>query len=148
MAPYKEASPSHDTSLGLIYRLNSLWNRADYAAQNGDYVKWDVILDTIWRNLLYSDNLNVLEDKKTKKIKEVKLSEEDTQIVEYHNLRISKCKKNFKNARTLKERNMFRSRWYHALQQKDISIRKFMQTLKLYLKVNKRSPGNSAFGDF
>jgi hypothetical protein len=59
--PFKKQSyqPDINAGIGLIYRLNALWNKADYAALEGDMEKWNFILDTIYRNLLYRNNMDI-----------------------------------------------------------------------------------------
>jgi len=144
----KDYTPDKDASLGLIYRLNNLWVEADSCAKNGKYVLWDVILDTIWRNLLFEGNTEVIKNEANGKIIKIKLSKKDFDIVGFHNLNIAKAKINFKRERDKRKKLILRSRWYHALQYKDISLRKFMQKLKLYLKVTEMSPGTSTYGTF
>ncbi len=37
----KDFAPSTDASLGLVYRLNILWSKADWAALGGRYEEWN-----------------------------------------------------------------------------------------------------------
>jgi hypothetical protein len=41
-----------------------------------------------------------------------------------------------------------RSRWYLALQRKDIFLKRAMNQLKLYIKITEGSPGTATFGTF
>ena len=51
--------PSIDTSLGLIFRLNDLWAKADRRALSGDLDAWELVLDRIFSNLLYSEEMEI-----------------------------------------------------------------------------------------
>lgn len=48
-----------DASLGLIYRLNRLWVRVDDAALAGENDKWNYVLDRLYCNLLYRNEMKV-----------------------------------------------------------------------------------------
>ena len=50
-------SPDKDAGWGLIYRLNNLWAQVDPKATGGDYDGWNFVLDRIYCNLLYEDNM-------------------------------------------------------------------------------------------
>ena len=52
-------TPERDASLGLVFRLNNLWAQADYMALSGTYKKWNNVLDRIYCNLLYKENLEI-----------------------------------------------------------------------------------------
>ena len=143
----KDYVPTIDASLGLVYRLNSLWNRADYAALEGNYDKWNNILDALYRNLLYRDEVLVEENSKGEVIS-VTLMKKDTKIYRHLSLKIAQAKKEFYGAKTRSVKFKSRSKWYHAVQMKDIWLRKLMQKLKLYLKENEKRPGSVMFGKF
>ena len=51
------ASPDKDAGWGLIYRLNNLWAQVDPKATGGDFEGWNFVLDRIYCNLLYEDNM-------------------------------------------------------------------------------------------
>lgn len=57
--PKKSAilSPDKDAGWGLIYRLNNLWAQVDPKATGGEYEGWNFVLDRIYCNLLYEDNM-------------------------------------------------------------------------------------------
>jgi len=145
--PAEDFIPDRDASLGLVFRLNILWSKADYAALGGRYDEWNFILDRIYCNLLYREEIETVVDEEGKMVK-VELSEKDTKIYKCLSLQIAKAKREHKNAKTEREKARTRSIWYHALQKKDIWLRKFMQKLKLYLKETEKKPGSVLFGDF
>jgi len=140
----QDFTPERDASLGLVFRLNFLWAQTDYAALAGDYDKWNNLLDCLYRNLLYREEIKIKEE--NSKIIQVELSNKDTKIYSFVSKQIHIAKRNFNIAKTRKEKSLARSRWYHAIQKKDIWLRKLMFILKLYLKENIRTPGSSLFG--
>jgi hypothetical protein len=153
--PFKKESyqPNIDAGLGLIYRLNALWNRADAAALEGDLERWNFILDTIYRNLLYRNNLEIQyetdEKGKPLKVLSVDLIKEDKLIHEWYRKKIKAIK--FKRYEAIKKKN--RTAYFLALEdlyyimgQKDSWLRKFMQERGLYLKEVEFNPANAMFG--
>ena len=121
-------SPDKDAGWGLIYRLNSLWSQVDPKATSGDYDGWNFVLDRIYCNLLYEDNMLVtkiykcenghefssltkrkecpkcLKEKKMGiqikliKIENVELSDEDEMVYKYLTDKIAAEKNNIKRA--------------------------------------------------
>jgi len=121
-------SPDKDAGWGLIYRLNNLWAQVDPKATGGDYEGWNFVLDRIYCNLLYEDNmiitrvyecdkghrfLSVNERKECPRcreetkdkvpidlvgVKRVKLSNEDEMIYEHLTKKITTEKNNIKRA--------------------------------------------------
>jgi len=142
------SQPNLDASLGLIFRLNILWAKVDNHAEAGDYDGWNILLDRIYCNLLYREDLVVKTDAATKKITEVKLSDEDERVYKYLTTNIFKAKAQYfrTSFKKLTEKTIMKSRWYRAVMLKDIWLRKHMQKLKLYLKEVEHSPGSSLFG--
>lgn len=140
--------PDRDASLGLVFRLNILWSKTDYAALGGRYDEWNNILDRIYCNLLYRNEMDTDVDEETGEIINVKLLKKDTKIYKHLSMQVAGAKRSYKGARTKVEKGKARSKWYHSLQKKDIWLRKFMQTLKLYLKETEKRPGSTLFGDF
>jgi len=145
--------PTIDAGIGLIYRLNYLWNQADQAALNGDLERWNFILDTIYRNLLYRNKLEIeytIDDKgKPKEIKKVGLMKEDLLIFDHYRRMIRQVKEKRLEAR--KKRNYFLFNWseeklYELLGYKDVWLRKFMQENGLYLKEIEFNPANAMWG--
>ena len=141
----QDFTPERDASLGLVFRLNFLWAQTDYAALEGNYDKWNNILDRIYCNLLYKEEIEV--EEKDGSITKIKLSTKDVRVYSFLSKNIHIAKRNFMKANK-KNKGITRSRWYHSVQKKDIWLRKLMQTLKLYLKENIRTPGSAMFGDF
>lgn len=144
----KDYVPTIDASLGLVYRLNSLWNRADWASLEGKYVSWNNILDTLYRNLLYRKPATVEEEKGTKKILSIKFVEKETRIYIFLSKQIATAMAEYHFAKSKDLKSKARSRWYHAVQTKDIWLRKFEMELNLYLKEREKIPGSAMFGGF
>jgi hypothetical protein len=145
--------PTIDAGIGLIYRLNALWNQADQAALGGDMEKWNFILDTIYRNLLYRNKMEVefIKDEKGRPIgiKNVGLMKEDILIYEHYrkSLRAMKCRM----IDSTKKNNRYQYNWckertYDLLSMKDVWLRKFMQENGLYLKEVEFNPANAMWG--
>jgi hypothetical protein len=145
--------PNIDAGIGLIYRLNALWNKADYAALEGDMEKWNFVLDTIYRNLLYRNNLDIKYQidahGKPIEIISIDLVKEDKLIHEWFRKKIREVKVN--KLRAIKKKD--RIEYYQALEdlyalmgQKDSWLRKFMQERGLYLKEVEFNPANAMWG--
>lgn len=141
------SQPGLDASLGLIYRLNILWFEADKESQRGAYDEWNIVLDRIYCNLLYKNDLTYVKDTDGK-ILSMKLCSEDEAEYLYLTSRIFKSKKEFFLApkKQPTEKIIARSRWYRSLMLKDVWLRKLMMKLKLYLKETEHSPGSALFG--
>lgn len=145
--------PNIDAGIGLIYRLNALWNQVDYAALNGDFERWNFVLDRIYCNLLYRNNLDVTystdDEGRPKEIQKVGLLKEDVIIYEkFRNLirtiklkRMTAVKKKYRS-----EYNLQSEELYNTLMLKDIWLRKFMQDNGLYLKEIEFNPANAMWG--
>jgi len=73
-----DSTPSRDSSLGLIFRLNGLWSKVDYPAEKGDYDSWNNILDRIFVNLDFIDEYEAIE--KDGKLIDIKLDSDDYKI--------------------------------------------------------------------
>lgn len=155
MAGPKKSSyqPEINAGIGLIYRLNALWNRADFAALEGDMDKWNFVLDRIYCNLLYRNNMEVeytLDDNgKPKEITKVGLMKEDIMIYEKFRSWIRDIKLKRMEAIKKKDRSLYNHRsenLYHALMLKDVWLRKFMQERNLYLKEVEFNPANAMWG--
>jgi len=141
-------TPNLDASLGLIFRLNILWAKIDNHAEAADYDGWNILLDRVYCNLLYREEMTIKEDPVTKKIVDVKLTDEDEKIYRYLTTNIFKAKAEYfkVSVKNPKDKTIMHSRWYRAVMLKDIFLRKYMQKLKLYLKEVEHSPGSSLFG--
>lgn len=143
-----DLTPSLDAGLGLIYRLNILWTKTDYAVLKANYQEWDVLLDRIYSNLLYRNDMDIVKDEITGEIKSVELSFNDKKVYIFLSKKISNAKASFLLEPNLQKKSQARSNWYHALQKKEIWLRKLMYKHNLYLKEQRKSPGSSLFGDF
>ena len=153
--PFKKQSyqPNIDAGIGLIYRLNALWNRADNAALEGDMEKWNFVLDTIYRNLLYRNNMDIEfeTDEKGRPLSviSVDLVKEDKLIHDWFRKKIRKVKSD--KMFYVKKRNKvayFKAQedLYFVLSQKDSWLRKFMQERGLYLKEIEFNASNAMWG--
>lgn len=147
------SQPSIDAGIGLIYRLNALWNRADFAALEGDMEKWNFVLDRIYCNLLYRNNMEIefVNDEKGKpqEITKVGLMKEDMLIYDKFKSWIKTIKQKIYDSikkRNRNEYNLQQEELYRALMLKDIWLRKFMQERNLYLKELEFNPANAMWG--
>jgi len=135
--------PQADTSWGLIYRLNYLWAKVDGEAINGNYGKWETLLDRIWANLLYRNPLEENTDQ---------LSEKDVGTWKRLKKNIKEAKsKRIKAVVERKVRDLSQSQQdiYFAIMMYDVWLRKFMHhELKLYMKEARENPSQSLFGGF
>jgi len=134
-------TPSADGTMGLVFRLNILWSKADEMAIKADYGKWNIVLDAIWRNLSYKNNFVEVKDEQGN-IKDINLSKKDSKIYQIISLKIAKVKNDYFRERNPRIKKKIRSVWYHKLQSKDIWLRNKMQDLKLYLKEYENNKGN------
>jgi hypothetical protein len=145
------SQPGLDASLGLIYRLNILFYECDKEAQRGEFDSWNVVLDRIYCNLLYKNDISIVKDQEGKIIS-MKLTTDDEAEYIYLTSQIFKAKKQFfetpkvKSKLTSRDKIIAKSRWYRALMMKDVWLRKLMMKLKLYLKETEYSPGSALFG--
>ncbi len=140
--------PDKDAGWGLIFRLNALWEKVDRKVLSGDYDGWELVLDRIFANLLYRNDMDLKLDDDERLIN-VQPSPED--VREWKIMKF-----NIKKAKTLKrkmfdERNNQKSmivneRYYHSLFFYDIWVRKFMQKHQLYLKEIESNPSKALFG--
>lgn len=141
--------PERDASLGLIFRLNALWERADRRALSGDLNAWELVLDRVFSNLLYREELEITENAK-EEVTDVHLSSKDKQVwgVLKKKIKTSKIeviikyrKKDSAGFKLAKEKH------YEAVMMYDIWLRKFMQQgLNLYMKESERNPSRALFG--
>jgi len=139
MADYYQ--PERDASLGLIFRLNALWEKSDRRALSGDLNAWELVLDRIFSNLLYREEVDI----------EKVFWGADQNVHVW-----SKIKKNIKLAKVeiIKARrerdvvklNLAKEKHYNAVMFYDIWLRKYMQYLKLYLKETESNPSKALFG--
>ncbi len=141
-------TPEADASYGLIYRLNYLWSKVDREALGGHYDQWELVLDTIFRNLLYREDVEAEIDDEGK-IGDVTLSDKDAKVWKKIKNNIVQVK--ISRAKAFKENNkidflMSKKRHYESLTLYDIWLRKFMHSeLKLYMKESSSNPSMSLF---
>lgn len=146
--PAEDKTPHIDASMGLIFRLNSLWTDAHRPAITGKYDEWNAYLDMIFFNLDYDVDYKVVKNSE-EKIVAVKMAEEPKKIFDFLNMQIALAKKDCKNINQKEKPRSYsaaRGRWYNSLVKKDRWLRKFMMSKKLYLKEVEYSPGTSLFG--
>jgi len=143
----EEYIPEVDTSYGLIYRLNYLWAKADGEALAGKINEWELILDTIFRNLLYREAA-VLEIDGEKII--IKFTDESIKAQRKLKEKITNSKsKRFQAIRQGNRTDFLKTQvnHYQAVVNYDIWLRKFMHNeLRLYMKEVESTPGRSLFG--
>jgi hypothetical protein len=140
--------PDRDASLGLIFRLNALWEKADRRALSGDHDEWELVLDRIFSNLLYREEI-ITEENEEGKVVDVKLSEKDKKVWEKikEKIRQAKADKNNSLKHNSKLYNQMKNKHYEAIMFYDIWLRKFMQSLgQLYLKEVEHNPSKALFG--
>ncbi len=146
----QDITPKNDATLGLIFRLNALWAEADIHAKNGSYDAWNNILDRIYCNLLYRENLVIVKDE-NKNIISMDLSINDKQEYDFLTSQISKYKIMYASAKGfykkgITNKRMAKSMWFKKLKLKDIWVRKLMSNLNLYIKETTKTPGSAMFG--
>jgi hypothetical protein len=138
--------PSQDATLGLIYRLNLLWVKTDYAVLEANYDKWDILLDRLYANLLYREDM-VLVENADGSLESVELSSKDKKVYVFLSRKIYEAKKRYLITNNPKNKSVFRSRWYRGVQKKDIWLRKLMHKHNLYIKETAKTPGQALFGN-
>lgn len=141
-------SPERDAGMGLVYRLNNLWSATDYHASIGEYDKWNWLLDRIFCNLSYRSTMEDVEDDEGHIIK-MKYSKKDIERYNFLCKGIHFRRRSYRIAVRKGDKRklpVLRSRWFHAVQQKDIWLRTLMNELKLYLKEFEKAPGTAAYG--
>lgn len=141
-------TPTIDGGLGLIIRLNILFNKADRAALSGDMDEWNNILDRVYVNLSYRDpmDIEVTEEGKVTKL----CMTEDDQHVWQEYLRRTKAVK-YKRFVAIQKKNRIlleiaKQDHYNLLMLKDIWLRKLMNSMGLYMKEIEFNPATAMFG--
>ena len=145
----QEITPERNATLGLIFRLKALWVEADIHAKNGDYDSWNNILDRLYCNLTYRENIIVVKDKDGKIIR-MCLSDKDEQEYKFLTSRISGYKLKYLRAtgmyrKGISNKRYMKSLWFKSVKLKDVWLRKVMNKLNLYIKETKRQPGHAVF---
>lgn len=148
MADEDYAMPEVDASYGLIYRLNFLWAKVDRERLSGHYDTWELTLDTVFSNLLYREEPEVIQTENGE-VEVVTIQDESYKIWERLKKDIAIAKQNKVKAllaRDIGKLNLAKRAHYDALNRYDIWVRKFMHTLKLYMKESERNPSLALFG--
>jgi hypothetical protein len=137
-----------DAGWGLIFRINDLWRKADGHALDGDLDKWNFVLDRIFCNLCYRNQMEITLNEKNELVK-INLTEKDELIFKKFSEDIKKAKMIKANALRLKRKSDYdeaQNEHYRILMMKDIWLRKFMNELGLYLKEVEKNPATAMFG--
>lgn len=143
-----------DTGWGLIYRLNTLFNKAEDASLTGDFEKWNFIMDRIFVNLCYKGAMDIQFDTNApnempNRVLSIKLPKEEEMVfVKFRELmRQIKIKSRYaiihKNKITYET---YKEEHYRVLLMKDIWLRKIMMERGLYLKEFEFDPGRAMWG--
>lgn len=142
-------SPTTDAGLGLVYRLNLLWAKADIKCLAGEFDNWNFVLDRIYSSLSYREKMETKEDPNTGEIIDVKQVDPNSKIYNIFTNRIKKAKNEYYNAYKRKDAKAMveaREKHYQILMKKDIWLKKFMAELGLYLKEYEYNPATALFG--
>jgi len=145
---------SIDTGWGLIYRLNTLFNKAEDCSLSGDFDKWNFILDRIFVNLCYKGNMEIkfdTDDPTEMPTRVVSVKMPDTEIMVFKKFR--EDIKRIKVIQLVAMRKRKRSDYenakelhYNILINKDVWLRKIMMERGLYLKEFEFDPTRAMFG--
>lgn len=126
-----------DSGIGLVMRLNYLWSRADAHCLQGQMDDWNHVLDRIYCNLLYREEMVDKRDEVTKKIISVSLNDTEIERFDYFKDKIRELKIQMNKCMNKRDRPGYiqaKEDYYNSLMEKDIWLRKFMTVLGLYLK--------------
>lgn len=145
--------PDKDAGWGLIFRLNALWEKADRRAIKGDLDGWELVLDAIFRNLLYRNEMEIVieesEGEDNKKIIDVKPTPQDIGEWEIMKGKIKVAKESITKSMRLRNPQLISKAnkdHYNSLMFYDVWLRKFMQRHQLYLKEIESNPSKALFG--
>jgi hypothetical protein len=145
MAYSQEYQPEQNAGLGLIFRLNALWEKADRKALSGDNDAWELILDRIFSNLMYRQEAEKTLDNKGN-VTDIQFKEDAMKEWDFLKQNISDMKLKVR-ASTRTNINLNKTNHYWAIVKYDIWLRKFMQSLGgLYLKESESNPSRALFG--
>lgn len=123
-----------NTGLGLIFRLNFIMQEIEYAVLDGNYQRWNTLLDRLFCNVTYKNALEVLK-KEDGEIITVELSDFDKKIYRHLNIGVTTAFKEHK-----------RMSIYNSLMKKELFLKKKMYELGIYLKQVTSDPGSAIFG--
>ena len=138
--------PDKDAGLGLIFRLNDLWVKADRKALAGDYDEWELVLDRIFSNLMYRKEPDIEEDKDGQ-LTNIDFKEPKMKEWRFIKKQIGVAKSSARIA-SRKDYSTKQAEHYLSVMNYDIWLRKFMQSLGgLYLKESESNPSRALFGN-
>lgn len=147
------AKSAIDAGMGLIYRLNTLFNKAEDAGMTGDFERWNYILDRIYINLTYKDAMEIEyeydNDGNKIGVKNVKQPNEEVLVYDYFTHALKLVRSNMFNAIKKKDKsalNKAKEDHYALLKKKDIWLRKVMMERGLYLKESEFDPTKALWG--
>ena len=142
-----------DAGLGLVYRLNTLFNKAEDASMSGDFSRWDFILDRLFINLTYKGPMDIKfttnEDGDITGIADVKLMKEERIVFDKFRSLIRDVRNETYSAIKKRDRKMLqicKEKHYNLLMTKDIWLRKIMMDRGLYLKEFDFDPSKALWG--
>jgi hypothetical protein len=149
MAFNQSYQPEQNAGLGLIFRLNALWEKADRRALSGDNDAWELILDRIFSNLMYREEMEVKINSHGE-IVSLDITEKTMKEWDFLKQKISEAKHQIRVAaqkKSIRELHLANTNHYWAIVKYDIWLRKFMQSLGgLYLKESESNPSRALFG--
>jgi hypothetical protein len=143
-----------DTGWGLIYRLNTLFNKAEDASLTGDFEKWNFILDRIFVNLCYKGAMDIKFDTESpnempNKVLSIKLPKEEEMVFVKFRVLMRQIKIKSRYAIIHKNKIQYetcKEEHYRVLLMKDIWLRKIMMERGLYLKEFEFDPSRAMWG--
>lgn len=152
--PGLQSRASIDTGWGLIYRLNTLFNKAEDASLIGDFDKWNFILDRIFVNLCYKGAMDIIFDSNDPSVKPTKVLSIDLPTEEkmvFDKFRELQRNIKFRQMQAIRKRNksayeLLKEEHYRLLIYKDIWLRKIMMDRGLYLKEFEFDPTRAMWG--
>ena len=112
-----EKTSKYNSAIDQLKRINNLWQKVNLAAETGEFLKWNMILDRIWCELGGDLDDSNNEDKKVID----KFSEINTEIVKLYPLN-SGTGKTFNP--TTKEDVERKSKQYQLLIKKELYLRR------------------------
>lgn len=149
--PYKNYGnnpPRQDTGWGLIFRLNGILNKIEYANDNGNLGAWNNLMDRVYINIVFKNPEEIIKDEDGK-VTDIKFSKDDIEVFSKINERITEIKKNiesYKRAEEIEKFNIEMNKLYNQLIKKDIWLRKKLFQFNLYLRQVEHDPRRAIYG--
>lgn len=145
--PGSLAKSQVDAGWGLIYRLNTLYNKIEDAVLEGNFDRWNFILDRIYINMLYKDQMEIVYTKDDAGniigVDKIELSQGERIVHEKFKQIIKTLKTDMYAATLMRNKRpalarriieLKKDEYYKALCMKDAWLRKVMMEKGLYLK--------------